>query len=224
MDAGLLRGIFTVRDAGAVHRHLLLGLQQPTEGDLRRSGTAAAGVGRQTTPGPGTPVLISPNGRGASVDERILECLGVGPDAGHACRLPLAAAGLTTKRKDKQPEEKSTTGHVWDGDLVELNNPLPRWWLWLFWMTGIYMIVYLVIYPGLGTFAGISGWSQKSQYEARWLTPRNASAMSLRPSPTCRCRNWPAIRMRCGWGEISSSTTAPPATARTVAARRASRT
>jgi cytochrome c oxidase cbb3-type subunit 3 len=73
---------------------------------------------------------------------------------------------LTTKRKDKQPEEKDTTGHVWDGDLVELNNPLPRWWLWLFWITGIYMLVYLVIYPGLGTFAGISGWSQTTQYEA----------------------------------------------------------
>jgi cytochrome c oxidase cbb3-type subunit 3 len=73
---------------------------------------------------------------------------------------------LTTRRKEKQPEDKSTTGHVWDGDLVELNNPLPRWWLWLFWITGIYMLVYLVIYPGLGTFAGIGGWSQKSQYEA----------------------------------------------------------
>lgn len=73
---------------------------------------------------------------------------------------------LTTKRKGQQPEEKDTTGHVWDGDLVELNNPLPRWWLWLFWITGIYMLVYLVIYPGLGTFTGVSGWSQVSQYEA----------------------------------------------------------
>lgn len=73
---------------------------------------------------------------------------------------------LTTKRKGQQPEEKGTTGHVWDGDLVELNNPLPRWWLWLFWITGIYMLVYLVIYPGLGTFTGVSGWSQVSQYEA----------------------------------------------------------
>lgn len=72
---------------------------------------------------------------------------------------------LTTKRKGQQPEEKDTTGHVWDGDLVELNNPLPRWWLWLFWITGIYMLVYLVIYPGLGTFTGVSGWSQVSQYE-----------------------------------------------------------
>ncbi|MFZ1624584.1 MAG: cytochrome-c oxidase, cbb3-type subunit III [Gammaproteobacteria bacterium] len=72
---------------------------------------------------------------------------------------------LTTKRKEKQPENTSTTGHVWDGDLVELNNPLPRWWLWLFWITGIYMIGYLVVYPGLGNFAGIGGWTQKSQYE-----------------------------------------------------------
>jgi cytochrome c oxidase cbb3-type subunit 3 len=76
---------------------------------------------------------------------------------------------LTTNRKDKQAE-KNTTGHVWDGDLVELNNPLPRWWLWLFWITGIYMLIYLVIYPGLGTFAGFSDWSQKSQYEAEMAT------------------------------------------------------
>ncbi|MEZ5563247.1 MAG: cytochrome-c oxidase, cbb3-type subunit III [Gammaproteobacteria bacterium] len=73
---------------------------------------------------------------------------------------------LTTRRKKDQTDEKSTTGHVWDGDLVELNNPLPRWWLWLFWITGIYMLIYLVIYPGLGTFGGAIGWSQTSQYEA----------------------------------------------------------
>lgn len=76
---------------------------------------------------------------------------------------------LTTNRKDKQAE-KNTTGHVWDGDLVELNNPLPRWWLWLFWITGIYMLIYLVIYPGLGTFAGFGDWSQKNQYEAEMAT------------------------------------------------------
>jgi cytochrome c oxidase cbb3-type subunit 3 len=49
------------------------------------------------------------------------------------------------------------TGHVWDKDLREYNNPLPRWWLWLFYITIVFSLVYLVLYPGLGTFKGIKG-------------------------------------------------------------------
>lgn len=60
----------------------------------------------------------------------------------------------------------ATTGHVWDEDLSELNNPLPRWWLWLFYITLIFSIAYLALYPGLGSFAGTLGWSQQKQYEA----------------------------------------------------------
>ena len=60
----------------------------------------------------------------------------------------------------------NTTGHVWDGDLREMNNPLPRWWVWLFIITVIFALVYLALYPGLGTYAGKFGWSQVSQYEA----------------------------------------------------------
>lgn len=60
---------------------------------------------------------------------------------------------------------KDTTGHVWDGDLTEYNKPMPRWWLLLFWATAIYGAIYLAVYPGLGTFAGLQGWSQIEQYE-----------------------------------------------------------
>lgn len=66
----------------------------------------------------------------------------------------------------KVPGEGATTGHTWDGDLEEGNNPLPRWWLILFWLTAFWTVVYLVIYPGLGTFEGITGWSQTDQYDA----------------------------------------------------------
>jgi len=66
----------------------------------------------------------------------------------------------------KVPGEGATTGHTWDGDLEEGNNPLPRWWLILFWLTAFWTVVYLVIYPGLGKFEGITGWSQTGQYEA----------------------------------------------------------
>ena len=54
---------------------------------------------------------------------------------------------LTTQRKEKQPEEKKTTGHVWDGDLVELNNPLPRWWLWTFYLCIIWSVGSMIAYP-----------------------------------------------------------------------------
>ena len=52
-----------------------------------------------------------------------------------------------------------TTGHVWDGDLVELNNPLPRWWLWLFIITVVFALAYLVLYPGFGTYKGSLNWT-----------------------------------------------------------------
>ncbi|APC05476.1 cytochrome-c oxidase, cbb3-type subunit III [Polynucleobacter asymbioticus] len=51
------------------------------------------------------------------------------------------------------------TGHVWDGDLRELNNPLPRWWMWMFLLSCIFGLVYLVLFPGLGSFPGIMGYS-----------------------------------------------------------------
>ena len=60
----------------------------------------------------------------------------------------------------------NTTGHVWDGDLREMNNPLPRWWVWLFIITVIFALTYLALYPGLGTYAGKFGWSAIGQYEA----------------------------------------------------------
>jgi len=59
----------------------------------------------------------------------------------------------------------NTTGHVWDENLRELNNPLPRWWMWLFVITVVFAGVYLVLYPGLGSSAGSLGWSSQSQYD-----------------------------------------------------------
>jgi cytochrome c oxidase cbb3-type subunit III len=59
----------------------------------------------------------------------------------------------------------SDTGHTWDGDLREYNNPLPRWWLWVFYITVVFGLVYLVLFPGLGGFGGLKGWSQSAQYQ-----------------------------------------------------------
>ncbi|MBS1172626.1 MAG: ccoP [Proteobacteria bacterium] len=57
-------------------------------------------------------------------------------------------------------------GHTWDENLQEYNHPLPRWWMWLFYITIVFGIVYLAVYPGFGTFQGSFGWSSSGQYEA----------------------------------------------------------
>jgi len=58
-----------------------------------------------------------------------------------------------------------TSGHVWDEDLEEYNNPLPRWWLNMFYLTIAWGALYLIAYPGLGAFKGMLGWSQEAQYQ-----------------------------------------------------------
>jgi len=58
-----------------------------------------------------------------------------------------------------------TTGHQWDGDLAEYNNPLPGWWRWLFYLTIAFALVYLWIYPGLGSMKGSGGWTMRGQYD-----------------------------------------------------------
>ena len=62
--------------------------------------------------------------------------------------------------------EDNTTGHVWDGDLREMNNPLPRWWAWLYVITIVFALGYLVLYPGLGSYAGKLGWTQVGAFQA----------------------------------------------------------
>ncbi len=68
-------------------------------------------------------------------------------------------------RTDEKLGEGNTTGHRWDGDLQEYNNPLPRWWLNLFQLTVVFGIGYLVLYPGSGIYDGLLNWSQTQQYD-----------------------------------------------------------
>jgi cytochrome c oxidase cbb3-type subunit 3 len=58
-----------------------------------------------------------------------------------------------------------TTGHVWDEDLQEYNNPLPNWWRWLFYLTIAFGLTYLVLYPGLGRFEGRFKWTSAGAYQ-----------------------------------------------------------
>jgi cytochrome c oxidase cbb3-type subunit III len=81
--------------------------------------------------------------------------------------VSIVACGLFLKSQSvrKVPGVAPTTGHTWDEDLAEYNNPLPRWWSWLFYITIVFALAYLVLYPGLGSWRGALGWSQVTQLE-----------------------------------------------------------
>lgn len=68
-------------------------------------------------------------------------------------------------RKLEPGEQAELMHHTWDGDLQELNNPLPRWWMWMFYMLIGFGIVYLVLFPGMGKFEGVLGWSSAKEWQ-----------------------------------------------------------
>lgn len=78
------------------------------------------------------------------------------------CLILLWISGTTKV----SPAADNTTGHVWDGDLREMNNPLPKWWVYLFIITVIFAFVYGALYPTFGTFKGQLGWSSSGQHAA----------------------------------------------------------
>lgn len=92
-----------------------------------------------------------------------------------------------TARKKIESASDNTTGHVWDEDLREMNNPMPRWWVWLFIITSVFGLMYLVVYPGLGKFSGQLDWSSHNQYTTevekanKELEPLYARFASMKP-------------------------------------------
>jgi cytochrome c oxidase cbb3-type subunit 3 len=86
----------------------------------------------------------------------------------------------------------NTTGHVWDGDLREMNNPLPRWWVWLFVITILFAGVYLALYPGLGNSPGTLAWSSTGQHTAEMakgekdVAPLYAKFAAMKPEDVSR--------------------------------------
>ncbi len=77
-----------------------------------------------------------------------------------ACAVLLIVQGKATFTPGK------TMGHVWDESLEEYNNPMPKWWSWLFIITVVFALVYLALYPGLGNFKGMLGWTSVGQHKA----------------------------------------------------------
>ena len=94
------------------------------------------------------------------------------------CWLLFTTARPTAEDQSDNTEVE-TTGHVWDDDLRELNNPLPQWWLMLFIITILMAIAYLVWYPGLGNFKGMLGWTQTNQFEAEYAEMEERQKQAL---------------------------------------------
>ncbi len=71
---------------------------------------------------------------------------------------------IVTRKNKTGVSEGEELGHSFDG-ITELNNPLPKWWLWLFIITIVFSVVYLVLYPGLGNYKGVLNWTSKGQWQ-----------------------------------------------------------
>lgn len=93
----------------------------------------------------------------------VLTVLGI---AGCALLLWSQSKAKVAVVRDAQGRITETTGHSWDEGLTELNSPMPSWWMWMFYLTIVFSIAYLVLYPGLGNFAGTLGWNSRGEYQA----------------------------------------------------------
>lgn len=77
---------------------------------------------------------------------------------------------FANRRIEISPEQRTEdgevpkTGHVYDG-IEEYENPLPSWWFNMFVATIIFSIIYLVLYPGLGSYPGLLGWTQTGEWQ-----------------------------------------------------------
>ncbi|HRE17675.1 MAG TPA: cytochrome-c oxidase, cbb3-type subunit III [Rhodocyclaceae bacterium] len=76
----------------------------------------------------------------------------------------IACAVLLYSQSKANVTQGKTMGHVWDEDLEEYNNALPKWWSWLFYITIVFALGYLVLFPGLGSYPGVLKWTSVGQH------------------------------------------------------------
>ena len=99
--------------------------------------------------------------------------------------------------KHKKPAE--TTGHSWDG-IEELNNPLPRWWLYIFYASILFSLIYVVLFPAIplpgGNTQGTLGWSSRGKIEtelAALEASRSAVLKDIEAIPVAELPNHPDL-------------------------------
>ncbi len=83
---------------------------------------------------------------------------------------------MATEKKIDDVTGVETTPHVWDGDLRELNNPLPKWWLYVLYASIVWAIGYWIVYPAWPTLTdytkGTLGYSQRAEVAAELAAAR----------------------------------------------------
>ncbi len=85
----------------------------------------------------------------------------------------IAALLIWCSRDLKSVPDGEDMGHEYDG-IRELNNPLPKWWKYMFWATLVFGVVYFILYPGLGNFKGLFQWQSSAQDVANLQQSRSA--------------------------------------------------
>ncbi len=84
-----------------------------------------------------------------------------------------------SKTPEKQPGDPNTTGHTWDG-IEEFDNPMPRWWLWIFYATILWGVIYTILFPAWplvnSATAGVLGWSSRADVNAEIAAVEEANA------------------------------------------------
>ncbi|HQO17216.1 MAG TPA: cytochrome-c oxidase, cbb3-type subunit III, partial [Methylotenera sp.] len=109
---------------------------------------------------------------------------------------------LTSRIKVASKPGDNTSGHIWDEDIREMNNPLPRWWVGMFILTIVFSLFYLVAYPGAGSYAGKLGWTSANQYDKevaeanKALEPLYAKFAALSPEELSKNQDAKAIGER----------------------------
>lgn len=87
----------------------------------------------------------------------------------------------TSRGSGQAGADPEGTSHVWDGDITEYDKPLPRWWINLFYLTIVFALVYLVLYPGLGAFRGTKGWTSQRALEQEKVETNAQLAETFKP-------------------------------------------
>ena len=86
---------------------------------------------------------------------------------------------MTAKKVTRKPGDVETTGHEWDG-IEELNNPLPRWWLWTFYATILWALIYTIFFPAwpliTGATPGVLGFSTRANVATEIARVEKANA------------------------------------------------
>lgn len=85
-----------------------------------------------------------------------------------ACLVLVTWVLFSTRKTQRQETTEETTGHDYDG-IEEYDNPLPHWWFLLFVATLVFTVGYLILYPGMGQWAGVFGWTATGELEGAQL-------------------------------------------------------